>query len=190
MAVSSLPSQLSSTDSPTTDDMAAIMALTSQVSTLSSQFSTCLEHLENPARSYSPSEWAALWRPTPSYLSKPDVNFQTGLPNPDFTWNMDKVADFKVHNTGQSKDQVSAQESHTAQMEVDWAATQTIPSEVCDMWTHFEGLDPCVKNLNPSQFSSLDMFYSFFDQFLSENYALDQILKITDEFESAFLSYY
>ena len=36
-AVSSLPSQLSSTDSPTADVMAAIMALTSQVSTLSSQ---------------------------------------------------------------------------------------------------------------------------------------------------------
>jgi len=58
------------------------------------------------------------------------------------------------------------------------------------MWTCFEGLDPHIKNLNPSQFSSLDMFYSFFDQFLSENYALDQIPKITDEFKSTFLSHY
>jgi len=103
---------------------------------------------------------------------------------------MDKVADFEVHNTGQSKDQVSAQESHAAQMEVDRAAALMIPSEVRDMWTHFEGLDPHVKNLNPSQFSSLDMFYSFFDQFLSENYAPDQIPEITDKFESAFLSHY
>jgi len=82
-AVSSLPSQLSPTDPPTSNVMAVIMALTSQVSALSSQVSTHLEHLENPARSYSPLEPAALWRPTPSHLSKPDTNFQTGLPNPD-----------------------------------------------------------------------------------------------------------
>jgi len=53
-----------------------------------------------------------------------------------------------------------------------------------------EGLDPHVEDLTPLQFSSLDKFYSFFDHFLSENYALDQIPKITGDFESAFLSHY
>ena len=196
-AVSSLPSQLSPTDPPTSDVMAAIMALTSQVSALSSQVSTHLECLENPARSYSPSEPAALWCPTPSHLSKPDTNFQTGLPNPDilsrqvdFTWDMDEVADFKDYSTHQPKDQVSAHEAHAAQIEADQATARLIPLDVRDMWTRFEGLDPHVENLTPSQFTSLDTFYSFFDQFLAENYAPSQIPEITDEFESAFLSHY
>jgi len=90
MAVSSLPSQLSSTASPTTDVMAAIMALTSQVSTLSSQFSTHLERLENPARSYSPSEQAALWRPTPSYCTSLSQTLTSKLAFPTQTFCPDR----------------------------------------------------------------------------------------------------
>jgi len=195
--VSSLPSHLSPTDPPTSDVMAVIIALMSQVSTLSSQVSTRLECLENPVQSYSPLEPAALWRPIPSHLSKPDTNFQTSLPNPDipsrqvdFTWDMDEVANFEDYSTHQPKDQVSAHEAHAAQIEVDWATARLIPLDVHDMWTCFEGLDPHVKNLTPSQFTSLDTFYSFFDQFLAENYAPSQIPEIMDEFESAFLSHY
>jgi len=139
-AVPSLQPQLPPTDPPTSKVMAVIMALSSQVSTLSSQFSSCLEHLENPVQSYSPLEPAALWQPTPSHLPKPARNLQTGLPNlgissqqVDFTWDMDEVADFEDYNTHQTGDQVSVQEAHTTQREADLAATQMIPSDIHDM---------------------------------------------------------
>jgi len=112
--------------------MAAIMALMSQVSALSSQFSTYLECLENPAQSYLPLEPAAPWHPTPSHLSKPDTNFQTGLPNPDilsqqvdFTWDMDKVADFEDYSTCQPKDQVLAHEVLCSMVLCSWGTWLT-----------------------------------------------------------------
>jgi len=74
-AFSASPSQSLPTNPPTSDVMATIMALSSQVSSLSSQFSACLEHLENLAQSYLPLAIAALWQPNPLRLHEPDVSF-------------------------------------------------------------------------------------------------------------------
>lgn len=73
----------SSTNPPADTVMAAILALSSQVSNLSSQFSMHLECLENPQHSYSLSVPAALWWPNPTHHTKPNANFQTGLLDPN-----------------------------------------------------------------------------------------------------------
>jgi len=104
---------------------------------------------------------------------------------------MDKVADFDDHSHSHHQvDYVLAQEARAAQTESNAKMAQSIPPNVHDMWACLEGLDPCTKNLTSSQFTSLDQFYSFFDQFLSENYAPDMHPELTGEFESAFISHY
>jgi len=194
-SLSSLPSQPLPTDPPTSEVMAAIMALSSQVSALSSQFSTHLDCLENPTQPYSPSALAALWQPMPTHIQRPILNSQSGLPNPnlpscqpDSTCNMDKVADFNPDINCQDTSQT--QLAHVAQIVAEAELAGTIPPEVHDMWSCLEGLDPCVKHLSPSQFDSLDCFYNFYNQFLTDHYTPTQLPESTGAFEATFISHY
>jgi len=182
-SLSSLPSQPLPTD-PTSEVMATITALSSQVSALSSQFSTHLDCLENPAQLYSPSALAALWQPTLTHIQGPD------LPpcQPDPTCNMDEAADFNLGINRQDTSQT--QLAHTAQTVAEAELVGTIPPEVRDMWSRLEGLDPCIEHLSPSQFDSLDRFYDFYNQFLTDHYAPTQLPEITGAFEATFISHY
>ena len=189
------PSTSSSTEPPTDAVMAAIRALGSQLSSQISALSSRVGELEQPkpAQPYSPSILATLWQPNPTHATCPLANFQPDLPDPclttrqvDYIWGMDEADDFD----SQPLDYVSAQEAHAAQLDQDAIVAASIPTAIRDMWSRFEGLDPHIENLSPSQFSSLNKFYAFFDQFMSENFAPGTDPEVSKEFELSFISHY
>ena len=187
----------SPTEAPTDTVMAAIAALGSQLSSQISALSTRVGQLEQPQPSqpYSPSNLATLWQPNPTHVTRPNAEFQPELPDPnfaktklDYTWGMEEAADF--NDNYRCCEQLTGIEAAAAQADEEVHLTEVIPEAIRDIWARFEGLDPCITNLTASQFTSLDHFYTFYEQFISEHFFCDTLPEIDDTFEAVFTGHY